>query len=87
MAYALPVIEEVIPPTYRKVEISSESKMLKDTMIKKMNSLRKNNTWELLELPKGKKMIDCKWVFVKKHGPLDSDTVRYKAKLVAKGYT
>jgi len=38
-------------------------------------------------LPKGKKTIDCKWVFTKKQGSLDGDTIRYKTRLVAKGYT
>ena len=51
--YALPVIEEA-PSTYRKVKISSESKMWKDAMMEEMSSLHKNNTWELSELPKGK---------------------------------
>ena len=34
MAYALPVVEEAILSTYRKVKISSESKMWKDAMMK-----------------------------------------------------
>jgi len=38
------------------------------------------------ELPKRKKVIACKWVYAKKQGSLKEDTVRYKAKLVAKGY-
>jgi len=37
-------------------------------------------------LPKEKKANGCKWVFTKKQGSLDGDIVRYKAKLVAKGY-
>ena len=64
--YALPVIEEVIPSTYREAEISSGSKMLKDTMMEDMSSLYKNDNWKLLELPKGRKTIDCKWVFAKR---------------------
>ena len=37
-------------------------------------------------MPKGKKAISCKWVFAKKHGSSDGDTVCYKLILVAKGY-
>ena len=44
VAYALPVVDEAIPSTYRKAEISSESKMWKDAMEEEMNSLYKNNT-------------------------------------------
>jgi len=77
VAHALPVVEEAIPSTYREAEISSESKIWKDTRVKEMSSLY-NDTWELTELPKGKKAIGYKWVYVKKHGSLKGDTVRYK---------
>jgi len=76
VAYALPVAEETIPSTYKETEISSESKMWKDVMVEEMNSLYKNDTWELTELPKGKKAIGCKWVYTKKHGSLKDDNVR-----------
>ena len=66
VAYAPPVVEEAIPSTYREAEISSESKMWKDAMKEEMSSLHKNDTWELTELPKGKKVIGCKWVYTKK---------------------
>ena len=33
LAYALPVVEETVPSTYRKTEISSEPKMWKNAMI------------------------------------------------------
>jgi len=60
--------------------------MWKDAMEEEMSSLHKNNTWELKELPKGKKEIGCKWVYGKKRGSLKEDTVRYNARLVVKGY-
>ena len=86
VAYALPVVEEVIPSTYREAEISSEFKMWKDAMVEEMSSLYKNDTWELTESPKGKKAIGCKWLYVKKRGSLKGDSVRYKERLVVKGY-
>lgn len=55
-------------------------------MDEEMQSLHKNNTWKLAQLPKGKKTISCKRVFAKKEGFPDKNDVRYKAKLVAKGY-
>jgi len=66
VAYALPVIEETIPSTYREAEISSDSKMWKDAIVEEMSSLYKNDTWELTELPKRKKAIGCKRVYAKK---------------------
>jgi len=40
--------------------------MWKNVMVEEMGSLYKNDTWELTELPKGKKAIGCKWVYAKK---------------------
>ena len=76
VAYPLPIVEEAIPSTYREAEIRSESKMWKDAMEEEISSLYKNDTWELTELPKGKKTIGCKWVYVKKQGSLKEDIVR-----------
>ncbi|KAL0367248.1 UNVERIFIED_CONTAM: Retrovirus-related Pol polyprotein from transposon TNT 1-94 [Sesamum radiatum] len=48
-------------------------------------ALNKNDTWEVVDLPKGKRAIRSKWVFklkLKPNGTMD----RYKARLVAKGY-
>jgi hypothetical protein len=49
--------------------------------------LSKNKTWELTELPKGKKPIGCKWVFKKKEAVSEKEGERFKARLVAKGYS
>lgn len=32
-------------------------------MIDELDSMSKNYFWELVELPKGVKHVDCKWVF------------------------
>ena len=37
-------------------------------MDEEFNSLRKNATWELVSLPPGRKLVQCKWVFRKKVG-------------------
>ena len=50
-----------------------------------INSIEKNDTWELCDLPKGHKTIGVKWVFktkLNKYGGVD----KYKTRLVAKGY-
>ncbi|KAL2226309.1 UNVERIFIED_CONTAM: Retrovirus-related Pol polyprotein from transposon TNT 1-94 [Sesamum indicum] len=49
-----------------------------------MNSLKKNDTWELCQLPKGKKALQNRWVYRIKE---ESDgKKRYKARLVVKGF-
>ena len=55
-------------------------------MNEEMEALQKNNTWEICQLPKGKKKVGCKWVFMVKI-KADDNIDRYKARLVAKGYT
>jgi hypothetical protein len=58
----------------------------KSSMLEEMDALEKNNTWELVNLPPGKELVGCKWVYTVKHNP-DGKVERYKARLVAKGYT
>jgi len=55
-------------------------------VFEEMNALRKNGTWEIVELPRGKKVVGCKWVFTIK-SKVDRSVERYKARLVAKGFT
>ncbi|KAG8474935.1 hypothetical protein CXB51_031652 [Gossypium anomalum] len=56
-------------------------------MKEEVKSLYKNRTWDLVKLPKGKKVVRCKWVFKKKEGTLGVEEPKYKARLVAKGYS
>jgi hypothetical protein len=57
-----------------------------EAMEVEMDALRKSGTWKLIELPKGKKTVGCKWVFSVKYNA-EGKIERYKARLVAKGYT
>lgn len=56
------------------------------TMTEEIHSLKENKTWELVRLPDGRKAIQCKWVFKTKYLP-NGDIDKFKAHLVAKGYT
>lgn len=51
-----------------------------------MNAPRKNGTWEIVDLPKEKKTVGCKWVFTVKC-KADGSIERYKARLVARVLT
>ena len=50
-----------------------------------MTSLRENDVWDLVELPAGKKVVGCKWIYKVKTG-VDASVQRYKARLVAQGF-
>ena len=56
-------------------------------MSEEMESLHKNETWDLVKLPKGQKAIGCKWVYRKKEAVSEKEKEKYKARLVAKGYS
>ena len=48
--------------------------------------MKTNQVWELVDPPKGRKLIDHKWILKIKR-KVDSIIERYKARLVVKGYT
>ena len=45
-----------------------------------------NNTWQLVDLPPGRKLVQCKWVYKRKF-TADDSPLKYKSRLVAKGYS
>ena len=49
-------------------------------MDEEMNSLKKNRTWELVSLPPGRKLVQCKWVFQTKVAE-NGSTYKYKARM------
>lgn len=51
-----------------------------------LHSHKSNNTWQLADLPKGRKAIQCKWVFKIKRDA-EGNVSKYKARLVAKGFS
>jgi hypothetical protein len=65
---------------------STEGKLWKDTMVEEMESLHKNETWDLVKLPIGRNLVDSKWVF-KKNMNVARQVKKFKAQLVTKGYS
>lgn len=56
-----------------------------EAMKSEIIALEDNNTWTIVDLPLGKHLIGCKWVFKVKY--LASGVVeRYNARLVVKGF-
>ncbi|KAG7567097.1 Integrase catalytic core, partial [Arabidopsis thaliana x Arabidopsis arenosa] len=52
-----------------------------------MDSLIKNGTWILVDRPKDRKVIGCRWLFKIKPGIPGVESKRHKARLVARGFT
>ena len=74
------------PKLVGEVVDSTEGKLWKETMVKEMESLYKNETWDLVKLPSGRNPIGSKWVFKKKMNAAEQ-VEKFKARLVAKGYS
>ena len=70
-------------------DLSFEEAVQEEKWQKPMNeeirAIKRNNTWELTDLPKGARPICVKWVYKKKTNS-DGEIERYKARLVVKGY-
>jgi hypothetical protein len=55
-------------------------------MNEEYRSLMKNDTWDLVPLPKGRKLVRCKCVYRTKYAS-DGSVERHKARLVSKGFS
>jgi len=58
------------PNNYSEAISSDDSTKWIAAMQEKVKSLLKNETWELVKLPEGKRVISCKWIFKRKKGSL-----------------
>ncbi|GJZ13145.1 retrotransposon protein, putative, ty1-copia subclass [Tanacetum coccineum] len=89
-AYAFVAAEEEDthePLTYQEAVAYADSSKWKAAIKEEMDSLRKNKTWELVYHPAGQKLVSCKWLFKIKEGIEGVQKPRYKARLVARGFT
>ena len=77
------ITEDGEPSCYHEEVDDADSKIWKKAMEEEMDSLAKNNTWDLVELPEGRSVVGCKWVFKLKR-KFDGSIDRYKARLVEK---
>lgn len=88
MAFALnaEMFVDNLPTTIDGLRKRDDWNDWKQAIGSELESLRKNETWELVPRPQGKNIVDCRWVFrIKRDEAGNVD--RYKARLVAKGYS
>ena len=73
------------PRTVREAIDSEDGKLWTEAMVDEMESLHKNEAWDLVELPARRKPIGSKWVF-KKNMDVEGKVEKYKARLVEKKF-
>jgi hypothetical protein len=56
------------------------------TLNEDYRSLMENDTWDIVPLPKGRKLVICKWVYRTKYAS-DGSVERHKHRLVSKGFS
>ena len=64
-AFVLSVVSDE-PRSVKEVINYQECKLWKNAMVEEMEALDKNEAWDMVELPDGRKPIGSKWVFKKK---------------------
>src|SRR5699024_5690325 len=72
--------------TYEEAITSQNRRKWITAMNEEIESMKKLETWELVELPEDRKAVDCKWVYKLKIDPVNN-TKRYRARLVARGFS
>ena len=68
------------PTTYHEAMMNPDSEKWLQAMKSEMQSMYDNKVWNLVDPPKGAKVIGCKWVHKTKHD------MTFKSRLVAKGF-
>ncbi|GKA31460.1 E-beta-farnesene synthase, partial [Tanacetum coccineum] len=74
------------PANYKVALLDPESKKWLDAINVKMQSMKHNDGWDLVDLPPNGKTVGSKWLF-KKKTDMDGAVHAFKARLVAKGFT
>ena len=73
------------PETFTEALKCKDASLWQEAMQNELNSMKDNNVWDQVDLPKNRVALKCKWVFKKK---IDSDSkvIKHKTRLVAKGF-
>ena len=80
------VLDDERQSTYAGIMRSEMRQQWKSATDAEMQSLAQHHTWDLVNLPSGKKLIGSRWLFKVKRNA-DGSVNKFKARLVAQGFT
>ena len=74
------------PLSYAAAQRSADNAKWEEAMQEELTGLQAQGTWKVVDIPPDANLMRSKWVFKKKTDK-DGNIVRYRARLVVKGYT
>ncbi|KAE9283969.1 hypothetical protein PR003_g26983 [Phytophthora rubi] len=79
------VVNSMLEPTSTDAALNApDADKWVEALYNEFGELIRNNTWELVERPKGAKVLKSKWVFVRKRSAR-GEVVRHRARITIKG--
>jgi hypothetical protein len=80
------VEDSIEPSTYEAAMKDPDVGLWMTVMEEELQSLYKNETWNLVKHLKDRNVVRCKWVFKRKVRTQDNHEVQHKARLVLSPY-
>ncbi|KAJ0480794.1 putative RNA-directed DNA polymerase [Helianthus annuus] len=77
-------LSKAIEPKYFKDAVKDPNWV--SAMNDEIQALHRNHTWDVVDRPKNRNVVGCKWIFKIKYKS-SGEIERYKARLVAKGFS
>ena len=77
---------ELIKPEPSNFEEVAQHDVWQEAMVEEYDSIMKNQVWEVVLRPEGKKVLGSGWIYKVKHA-VDESVEKYKARFVAKGFS
>jgi hypothetical protein len=87
LACSTTLMAEDEPQSFKQAMKAVNADKWRQAIKQELNSLEKKQTFKIISKPQvWANIVKCKWIFKVKRGP-DGNITRYKARLVAQGYT
>lgn len=76
---------ENVPSNFQELEHREDKDLWMNAMMREIDSINKNKTWELVDKPENKEILDTRWVYAYKSIEKEQRD-KYKARLVVRGF-
>ena len=80
------LMRELINTEPSSFEEAAQHDVWQEAMVEEYDSIMKNQVWEVVSRPEGKKVVGSRWIYKVKHA-VDGSVEKYKEHFVAKGFS